>query len=89
MLGFCPASEFCEVVATVEADELELREEEEFDLWTLFRGMNTRDTSSVSIEDSAPCPPLPELYHPKRGPDSTLGGDATAVMEIDTGRSIG
>lgn len=43
--------------------------------------MNIRDTSSVSIEDRAPCPPLLELYHPNRGPDCTLGGDATAVME--------
>lgn len=84
MLEFCPVSESCELVATVEVDELEFNDEEEFDLWMFFRGMKTRDTSSVSIEDSAPCPPLPELYHPKRGPDSTLGGDATAVMEMDT-----
>lgn len=47
--------------------------------------MNIRDTSSVSIEERAPCPPLPELYHPNRGPDCTLGGDATAVMEKDRG----
>lgn len=47
--------------------------------------MNIRDTSSVSIEDRAPCPPLLELYHPNRGPDCTLGGDATAVMEKNTG----
>lgn len=85
ILEFCPVSEFGELVGTVEVDELEFNDEEEFDLWMFFRGIKTRDTSSVSIEDSPPCPPLPELYHPKRGPDSTLGGDATAVMEMDTG----
>jgi hypothetical protein len=58
-------------------------EEEEFDRWTCFRDINIRDTSSALTEDNAPCPPLPELYHPKRDPDSTLGGDATAVMEKD------
>lgn len=45
--------------------------------------MNIRDTSSAFTEDRAPSPPLLELYHPKRDPDSTLGGDATAVMEKD------
>lgn len=49
--------------------------------------MNIRDTSSGFTEDRVPCPPLPELYHPKRDPDCTLGGDATAVMESDTGES--
>jgi hypothetical protein len=48
-----------------------------------FRGINIRETSSAFTEDRAPCPPLPELYHPKRDPDCTLGGDATAVMEKD------
>lgn len=32
MLEFCPESEFCELVATVEVDELEFNDEEEFDL---------------------------------------------------------
>lgn len=61
-------------------DEFDPNEEEEFDLWRLFRGINMRDTSSVFTEDRPPCPPSLELYHPKR-PDCTLGGDATAVME--------
>jgi len=52
-----------------------------------FLGINIRDTSSVFIEDRAPCPPSPVLYHPKRDPDCTLGGDATAVMEKDTNAS--
>lgn len=39
-----------------------------------------RETSSDFIEDRAPCPPLLEVYHPRR-PDCTLGGGATAVME--------
>ena len=84
LLEFCPAFEFCGLAATVEVEDLELTEEEELDLWMLFRGINTCDTSSASIEDRPPCPPLLELYHPKRGPDCTLGGDATAVMEKDT-----
>lgn len=50
--------------------------------------MNMRETSSAFMEDKAPWPPLPELYHPKRGPDCTLGGDATAVMGKDTGDSL-
>lgn len=46
--------------------------------------MNMRETSSAFIEDRGPCPPLPGSYHPKRDPDCTLGGEATAVMEKDT-----
>lgn len=50
-----------------------------------FRGINIRDTSSAFIEEvRAPCPPLPEAYHPRRGPDCTLGGDATAVMSRES-----
>lgn len=45
--------------------------------------MNMRETSSAFIEDRGPCPPLPGSYHPKRDPDCTLGGEATAVMEKD------
>jgi hypothetical protein len=61
-------------------DEFDAKDEEEFVLCKFFRGMNIRDTSSALIDVSAPCPPLPDEYHPRRGPDCTLGGDATAVM---------
>ena len=69
------------MIVVVEDDEA--REEEEFDRWTFFRGMNIRDISSAFTDDNAPCPLSPVLYHPKRDPDCTLGGDATAVMEKD------
>jgi hypothetical protein len=84
----CVASVLDGLAGMVEVDELDPTEEEEFDLCRLFRGMNIRETSSAFIEDRAPCPPLPESYHPKRGPVCTLGGDATAVMEkeVDSGR---
>lgn len=64
-------------------EEDDEREDEEFDRWTCFRGINIRDTSSAFTDDRAPSPPSPVLYHPKRDPDCTLGGDATAVMEKD------
>ena len=79
----CPACVSCEVLVTVVVEEFEPREEEEFDRWTCFRGINMRETSSAFTEDRESCPPLPLLYHPKRDPDCTLGGDATAVMEKD------
>lgn len=77
-LALCPALLWCETVDDVDVDDA--NEEEEFDLWTPFRGINIRDTSSAFIEVSAACPPLPAAYHPRRGPDCTLGGEATAVM---------
>jgi hypothetical protein len=83
-LGACPASDpdgLARMVEVDEVDELDPIDEDEFDLCRVFRGMNMRETSSEFMEDSAPCPPLPESYHPKRGPVCTLGGDATAVME--------
>jgi hypothetical protein len=79
-LVLCPALLCCEAADTVEADEDESKEEEEFDLWILFRGINIRDTSSAFIEVRVGWPPLPPAYHPRRGPDCTLGGEATAVM---------
>lgn len=79
-LALCPALLWCETVDVDDVDVDDANEEEEFDLWTPFRGMNIRDTSSAFIEVSAACPPLPAAYHPRRGPDCTLGGEATAVM---------
>lgn len=85
---FCPAWASCWLLVTVDVEEFDPREDEELERWTCFRGMNIRETSSASAfaEGRAPCPPLPVLYHPKRDPDCTLGGDATAVMEKDIGR---
>lgn len=80
-----PAWASCWLLVTVDVEEFDPREDEELERWTCFRGMNIRETSSAFAEDSAPCPPLPVLYHPKRDPDCTLGGDATAVMEKDIG----
>lgn len=68
---------------TVDVEVDDPSEEEELDRWRVFCGINIRDTSSAFTEDKPSCPPLPVLYHPKRGPDCTLGGDATAVMEND------
>lgn len=79
----CAAWVSCEGADTVDVEEDDPSEEEELDRWICFLDMNIRDTSSVFTEDRGPCPPSPELYHPKRGPDCTLGGDATAVMEKD------
>ena len=45
-----------------------------------LRGSTMRDTSSALIEFSAPAGPLPAEFHPRRGRDGRLGGDATAVM---------
>lgn len=73
LLGVWAALVSGEGADTVDVED-DPSEEEEFDRWICFRGMNIRDTSSA---------PSPELYHPKRGPDCTLGGDATAVMEKD------
>lgn len=70
------------------AEAFDDSEEEELDLCTLFRGINIRDTSSVFIEPRAACPPLPVEYHPRRGPDCTLGGEATAVMEKESSTVI-
>jgi hypothetical protein len=81
----CPAWASCWLLVTVDVEEFDAREEEELERWTCFRGINIRETSSAFTEDRAPCPPLPVLYHPKRDPDCTLGGDATAVMEKDVG----
>lgn len=64
-----------------ELEEFEEREEEEFDRWEPLRRINIRGTSSALIEVRAPCPPSSVGYHPRRGADCTLGGDATAVME--------
>ena len=79
----CPAFVSWEllVVVTVEVEEFEPTEDEELERWSCFRGMKIRDTSSAFTEERDPCPPLPALYHPRRDPDCTLGGDATAVME--------
>lgn len=74
-----------ETVEVEEEDEDDAREDEELVLCRFFRGINIRDTSSAFIDVSAPCPLLPVEYHPKRGPDCTLGGDATAVMSKDGG----
>jgi hypothetical protein len=79
-LALCPALLGCSTVDEEEVDVEDANEEEEFDLWTLLRGINIRETSSAFIEVSAACPPLLAAYHPKRGPDCTLGGEATAVM---------
>lgn len=70
----------CETVAVDDVDVFDDSEDDELDLCTLFRGINIRDTSSVFTEPRAACPPLPAGYHPRRGPDCTLGGEATAVM---------
>lgn len=69
-----------ETVDVEDEDEDEASEDEEFVLCRFFRGMNIRETSSALIDVSAPCPLLPAEYHPRRGPDCTLGGEATAVM---------
>lgn len=61
---------------TVEVDDVD---EEEFERCMLFRGMNICDTSSAFMEPRGVCPLLEE-YHPRRGADCTLGGEATAVM---------
>lgn len=66
-------------------DEDDAREEDELVRCTLFRGMNIRVTSSALIELSPPCPPLP-VFHPSRGRDWKLGGDATAVIGRELGR---
>lgn len=82
-LELCPALLLCKTVDVDDVDDVDVddaNEEEEFDLWTPFRGINIRDTSSAFIEVRAACPPLLAAFHPKRGPDCTLGGDATAVM---------
>lgn len=79
----CPAllwDGLAEIVAVEDEDEDEAKDDEELVLCRFFRGINIRDTSSALIDVSAPCPPLPAEYHPRRGPDCTLGGDATAVM---------
>ena len=70
----------CETLDTVAVDMVDDIDEEELDRWTLFRGINIRDTSSVFMELSTDWPPLSAAYHPSRGPDCTLGGVATAVM---------
>lgn len=51
--------------------------EDELVRWTLFRGWNIRETSSVLIVSSAPDALLPL---PHRGIGCKLGGDATAVI---------
>ena len=52
-LEFCPAWEFGVLASTVDVDEDDPKEEEEFDLCRLFRGMKIRDTSSALIEVTA------------------------------------
>jgi hypothetical protein len=64
-LAPCPADDSCEEGDTVDVEDDEAMEEEELDRWICFRGMKMRDTSSAFTEGSAPCPPSPELYHPK------------------------
>ena len=63
-------------------DDVELvddTDEEEFVLCTVFLGgMNIRDTSSALIEFNPFG--LVLLFHPSRGSDWKLGGDATAVV---------
>jgi hypothetical protein len=63
-------------------DEVELdddTDEDEFVLCTVFLcGMNIRDTSSALIEFN-PFGAAP-LFHPSRGSDWKLGGEATAVV---------
>lgn len=54
-------------------------DEDEFVLGTVFLGgMNIRDTSSALIEFN-PFGAAP-LFHPSRGSDWKLGGEATAVV---------
>ena len=60
-------------------DDDDAIDDEELVLCTLFLGMNILDTSSALIGLSPPCPVLLE-FHPSRGNDWKLGGDATAVM---------
>jgi hypothetical protein len=79
----CPPLLSCEIVDVDDVDAEDASDEDELDRCTLFRGINMRDTSSVFIEAKAVCPSLPTEYHPRRGPDCTLGGEATAVMRKD------
>jgi hypothetical protein len=76
----------CVTVDVEEVEELDESDEDEFVLCTPLRGKNMRDTSSVFIDPRAACPALPVEYHPRRGPDCTLGGEATAVMRREEGR---
>jgi hypothetical protein len=74
--------EFWLVFTVVAVDETELdddTDEDEFVLCTVFLcGINIRDTSSALIEFN-PFGAAP-LFHPNRGSDWKLGGEATAVV---------
>lgn len=73
----CPPLLCSDWAATVDDDADEEREEVEFCRWMLLRGMYMRETSSVL---GVFCSPLLVGYHPRRVPDCTLGGGATAVI---------
>lgn len=75
-----PLAAACVTVDVEEVEEFDDSDDDEFVLCTPLRGRNMRDTSSVFIDPRAACPALPVEYHPRRGPDCTLGGEATAVM---------